>query len=207
MYLSLFFVISTLAISTFFGFSFWATGIVLDGNTQIHTEHGLIENIQASIIVISFIVYLIAAVFNKKSEKLILCFCVLMCYTFFLREVTIWKLDVPNALKMIGSGIGRDLSISIGFAAIFIYAILRDYSYYKTAAVKFIRSTPGLLLVAAAVFFFIGLYFERQSLMIHHQFYEEMCELFGYVLVLLSSFATIPFLKKPTIRLNYLNKA
>lgn len=203
---SLFVVISIIAISTFLGFSFWTVGSIFDDNTRIHLENGLIENIQACLLAISCIVYLIGAFFAKKPEKLILCTCSLLCYSFLLREVQVGKLDIPNVLKIIGSGIGRNLTIGTAFVAIFAYAIFSDYSYYKTAALGFIRTRPGVLLLAAALFLVLGFFFEEQKLMIHHQFYEEISELFGYLLILLSSFATVPFVNNTTISFNYRDK-
>lgn len=194
-------IISAVIISAYFGFVLWATFAVLDNNTHIYAENGLIENIQAGILVVACIVYLATAAFDKRSETLILLFCSLLCYSFMLRELDVERFDVPYALKLIGSGAGRNIILATAFAAIFGYAALSNYSYYKKAAVGFIKSRPGFLLIAGGVFLIIGDSFEKYKGITHYGFFEEIIELFGYVLILLSSLTAGTFLNRENKKL------
>ncbi len=179
---------AAIIISVYIVFAIWASNAVLDNNTHIYAENGLIENIQAAILAIACLVYLLSATLNKKTETLIFLFFSLLCYSFMLRELDVERLDVPHVLKVIGSGKGRDISLALAFSTIFIYAALTDFSYYKKAAIDFIRSRPGVLMMAAAVFLLIGDIFEKYKDLAYHDFFEEMSELFAYGLILSASF-------------------
>jgi len=130
---------------------------------------------------------------------LIIVFCALLCFSFFLRELDVEDFDIPHALILIGSGVGRNAVLGMAFAAILIYAILK-FSYYKVAAVMFVKSKPGWLLITGGVFLLIGLLFEEKKGLVYHDvFIEEMCEIFGYVLILLSSIAANSFMNGITV--------
>ncbi len=189
-------VTSAAIISAWFGFTLWAAYSVFHYNhVYIYAENGLIENMQACILAIASIVYL-AAVLGKMSEKLIILFCSLLCLSFFLREVDVERFDIPYALIFIGSGAGRNTILTAAFVAIFIYAGLK-HSHYKKAAVEFAKSRPGWLLMAGGAFLLTGYFFEKNYAILHHHvFFEEINELFGYVLILLSSIAAKTFPEK-----------
>ncbi len=190
-------VTSAAIIIAWFGFTLWAAYSVFhDNNVHIYAENRLIENVQACILVIASIVYFATAALDKSSEKLIIMFCSLLCLTFFLREVDVEDFDIPYALIFIGSGAGRNTILTAAFVAIFIYTGLK-HTHYKKAAVEFAKSRPGWLLMAGGVFLLIGDFFEKNDTILHHSvFFEEINELFGYVLILLSSIAAKTFPEK-----------
>lgn len=167
-------------------------------------EHGLMENVQAALLIMTFFVYLMLAIFSKEKSKLIFLFFALLCYSFILREVTLWKLDVPNFLKLIGSGVGRDVSIGAAFVIIIVYA-LKNFNFYKQASIDFLRVRTGVLLSLTLLLLLVGAYFDKKTAIVFHQYYEEISEFFAYVLFLLSALANIPFLNNTMIRLGSIN--
>ena len=194
-------VISTAAIAACLGFAVWATYCVfVNGHFHIYAENGLIESIQAYLLAVACAVYLATAALEKRSDKLILLFCSLLCYGFILRELDVEKFDISSALIFIGSGVGRNTTLAVAVAAICLYAALTDLNHYRKTAAQFLRSGPGALLMAAGVFLVIGDLFEKNKMIAHHVFIEEMAELFGYVLILLSSIAGNTFLSNLTPR-------
>lgn len=156
--------------------------------TDIYVENGLLENIQAILLIISCIVFLIPIVVEKNAEKLILLFCSLLCYSFILRELEFDELDVNDTIKYIFSGVFRYISITVAFIVLFFYAAFR-FSYYIDASVSFIRSKSGILLITGGIFFITGDLFEKISSMNHHVYWEELLELCGCCFILLSAFA------------------
>jgi hypothetical protein len=170
-------------IIAFFGFTLWASYLVFyENQVHVYAENALIENIQACLIATAGILYLATAILEKRSCKLIIMFCSLLCFTFLLRELDVENFDIPHALILIGSGVGRNVILSGAFIAILIYAVLK-FSYYKVATVVFVKSKPGWMLTTGGVFLLTGNFFEKN----HCLFLEEMSELFGYILILLSS--------------------
>lgn len=171
------------------GLFLWsAYSVVVLNRTDIYAENGLLENIQAVLLVIAGIAFFAPIAFEKRSDKLILCFCSLLCFSFVLRELDVEDLDVHDALKFIGSGAGRNTILAAAFIAVFSYAAFW-FSYYKKQAVQFLRSKAGVLLMAGGVLLIVGEVFEKESSIAYHVYLEEMVELVGYVVILLAAFA------------------
>lgn len=184
---SLGFIVST-TIVPFLGLFLWsAYRVFIYDQAEIYAEHGLLENMQAIILAVAMLAFLGPAVFENRSDKLILLFCALLCYSFVLRELDVKRLDIHEMLIFIGSGVGRKVTLAAAFIAIAAYASFR-FTYYKNAAVRFLRSWPGILLMMGGGFLLIGEFFEKNQLIIHHAFFEEISELFGYICILLSAF-------------------
>jgi len=193
--------ISTAAIAAWFGFAVWATySVFVDGYVQLHAENGLIENMQAYLLVAACGIYLATLALEKRSDKLLLLSCALLCYGFMLRELDVETFDIPRALVFIGSGVGRNTTLAVAIAAICLYATVADLVHYRKAAAEFLRSRPGVLLMAGGVFLIIGEFIEKSRLVPQRVFFEEMAELFAYVLILLSSIAGNSFLSRLKLR-------
>lgn len=154
--------------------------------TSIYDENGILENIQVLTLTLSCLIFLLPVINQKREDKLILLFFSLLCLGFILRELDVEKLNVPDILIFVGSGIGRNIIITTGFIILISYAVVNRH-YYKKLGKKFIMSVDGSLMILAAIFLFSGSYFEHNTLLQHHVFLEEIFELSGYVLILLVS--------------------
>lgn len=170
----------------------WLSYIVFyDNNFQVYAENSLIENTQAYLLVIASIIYLTTALVEKRSDKLVMVFCSVLCLGFLLRELDVENFDIPHALILMGSGLGRNIILIVAFVVILGCAALK-FSHYKMAATQFLKSRSGWLLIAGGAFLLVGQFFEKNSIISHHHvFLEEINELFGYVLILLSSVTSI----------------
>lgn len=165
----------------------WVSYIVFQENAvHIYAENSLIENMQAYFLAIASSVYLVIAIFEHRSDKLIIVFCTVLCLGFLLRELDVERFDVPYALILIGSGTGRNLILATAVLVILGCATLR-FSHYKMVSACFLKSRPGQLLITGGVFLLVGQFFENNHSITHHVFLEEIHELFGYFLILLSS--------------------
>ena len=128
-----------------------AYSVFILNNNTIYAENGPLENLQSILLAISCIVYLGPIALKREQERLILLFCSLLCCNFVLRELDVEDLDVPSALKFIGSGVGRNSIFSVAFMALFCFAAFR-LSYYKKASILFLRSKSGILLILGGCF-------------------------------------------------------
>jgi hypothetical protein len=188
--------LSVATIGGFLVFSLWtAHSVFILDITSIYKEDGPMENIQVILLAISCIFFLIPIALEKKSEKLILLFCSLLCYTFILREINLNRPDFHKMVRFFGSGIGKNMSITVAFIALVSYAAFR-FSYYKKAAIFFIRSKSGILLMSGGFFLIIGDLFEKTPSIIHYVYWEELFELCGDCFILLSAFAANPGLNR-----------
>lgn len=160
---------------------------VLD-NGAIYAENGPLEALQVVTLAVSCLVFLVPVVLKNNQQKLILLSCALLCYSFVVRELDVEQLNVPNAIKFIGSGVGRNTSLTVGFSMLLVYVVV-NHGYYKKAILLFLRSKSGILLMAGGLLLAGGDVFEKRYSMLHHVFYEEILELSGYVFILLGAIA------------------
>lgn len=176
-----------LILCAFFGVSFWsAHAVFVLGNTTVYAENGPIESLQAILLATSCIVFLLPVVLNREPGKLIPLFLALLCYSFLVRELDVERLNVPDFVKFIGSGIGRNTTLAVGFISLLTYAGTR-FSYYKNASIQFLKSRPGILLMLGGLLMVVGGVCEKSHSIPQHAFFEEFFELWGYVFILLSS--------------------
>jgi hypothetical protein len=184
--------ISAGSAGAFLGFALWVSysAFVLN-DAGILKENGLLETVQAIILALACLVYLAPIALEKRTDKLILLLCSLLCLSFVLRELDVEKFAaVPDALKLVGSGIGKRLILGAGFISILIYASLK-FSYYKNSVVGFLGSIVGRLLVFACIILLIGAYFDKHDSIPNQAYYEEMSEYCGYFFIYLSAITIV----------------
>lgn len=156
----------------------------VNGNDYIYKENGPMENLQAILLVISCIVFLTSSLHLEKHQKLVLLSCFLLCFSFLLREIDIEAFDIHSFLILIGSGVGRNIMLSIAWICIAIYAGF-NYRYYRGKLGLYILSETGILLMIGAAFFIVGDLFDRKIIKVtYNTFYEELAELNGYYFIL-----------------------
>lgn len=158
-------------------------------NAAVYKENGIIENIQVLILCITFFIFLAPPFYQKRNDKLISLFFSLLIVNFILRELDVEKFDIPKVLILIGSGVGRKVLLAIGFVSILLYAAF-DIKHYLHLSLKLLQSRTGILILIAPIFLFMGGFFEDAQFP-HHEYFEEMSELIGYVFLLFA--ATILF--------------
>jgi hypothetical protein len=180
---------SYLLVGAFCALALWsAHDVFVIGDPALYAEDGFLESVQAGLLASGALVFLAPFALRKEQGKLVYGFCSLLCYSFVVRELDVERLNVPEVVKFIGSGIGRNVSLALAFSAILIYA-LANFSYYKKAGLQFLKSRPGILLMLGGVLLQIGDMFEKNYGLQYHVFYEEFSELTGYALILLSALA------------------
>lgn len=154
---------------------------------SIYAENRFLENTQVFILVLAGFIFYLPTVHQKRTDKLLLLFFAFLCLSFILREVDVEELNIPNILKYIGSGIGRNVLVVAGFVSILSCAIY-NIAHYKTVLRDFLLSIDGVLIITAGILLFVGEYFEDAHSLSHNVFLEEASELLSYVLILLVAF-------------------
>ncbi len=162
-----------------------------NNHPYIYAENGLLENIQAFLLIIACLLFLLATRTKGINKKIIPLFCSLLCYSFLLRELDIESFNTYGIIRALGSGTGKNISLTIGFLSILIYAAFNDFYSYLNAAIKFAQSRSGAFLMCGGFFLIIGSFFEDRSDIIFYFYFEEMFELLGYVLIFISSLSMI----------------
>ncbi|MEE9336898.1 MAG: hypothetical protein V3U87_02375 [Methylococcaceae bacterium] len=95
------------------------------------------------------------------------------------------EFDIPKILILIGSGIGRKVILAVGFVSMLLYATF-NFKYYKYLSMKLFQSKAGILIIISPFFLFLGGFFEEAQFQ-HHEYFEELSELVGYLLLFCSA--------------------
>lgn len=176
-----------ITISLFLCFTLWSLRLVFFfDHISFYEENGILENTQVFVLMVTFFVFFLPPIYQKRKDKLILVFFALLSFNFILREIDVEEFNVPSIVMLFGSGIGRKVMLAIGFVSIVLYASF-NAKYYAKLSITLLLSRVGFLLCMSSVFLFAGGFFEEQPFR-HHEYFEELSELIGYVLFLLVSF-------------------
>lgn len=166
--------------------------VFITENESIYKENGIVENTQVFILFITFLAFIIPSFYQNRNDKLIFIFFSLLILNFMLRELDVEEFNLPKILIIIGAGIGKKILLAIGFTSILLYATF-DIKHYLHLSNELLRSKAGSLIFTAPVFLFLGGFFEDAQFQ-HHEYFEEISELTGYILLLL---AASVFFNKP----------
>ncbi len=156
---------------------------ILD-DSSIYEENGIMENSQVVLQIAAIMVFLYTALTQQRNDKLILVFFSWLCLSFFLREIDVEYLDIPETIKWFGHGTGRALLLVSTLLAILIYAFTH-FTYYKKLSMEFILSYKMLGMISAGLLLVTGEVFENITTLKHNIFMEEAFEFAGYGLILI----------------------
>ncbi|BCR04440.1 hypothetical protein DESUT3_15090 [Desulfuromonas versatilis] len=148
-------------------------------NPGIAEENRLMENLQA----LSLLAGLVCACAtlmdkNRVSPSWLPWMLTLFFFTLFLREVDFERLDLPPLIAALGSGSGRNLLLSAGWAAGFGVFLRRRMSLWPALRSRLL-SRAFLLLATGAVFYVLAVPFDQRLLFPDrtlNRFLEELCE-------------------------------
>ncbi len=159
----------------------------INGDDLFYQEHEVVEILQACLLALSCIVFLIHSFFLEKPNSFILLSLSLLCLTFFLREVDLEDFDLPAFLIYIGSDIGRNILISTLWVLMAIFMAM-DYRKMKPLIFQFFWSRPGNLILISGVLLIASDVLERWFLgAAFSEFFEELLEFNAYYILFWSS--------------------
>lgn len=179
------------------GFSIWLIDAFMNGQASVSEEDSINENMQAWVLAISSAVFVWAGMLAPQPRNLLLIACGLLCYSFLVRELDVEELDIPVVFHWIGSGVGRLISLLLGFGTL-IYLAARNgqFSVHFSDGINFAKSYPGLLIISAGVLLYVADFFEKAYHLNGHTFLEELVELCAYMLLLQAALASNAYIKR-----------
>lgn len=147
-------------------------------------ENGLIENIQAILLLFSAGLFLFNSTIGPKGERLIMLFFSFLSFAFFLREVDVEKLGLPIAFEYLFSGLGRNLLLSMLLSAILLRGFSR-FRHYWQHSLAFLYSIKGVLIITTGSLLVIGDVMEGLKTLENHVLLEESFEVLAYQCLLI----------------------
>lgn len=149
-----------------------------------------IENAQVLFILVGGAFFLVALCRHERFEdKHLFAALTFLCVTFVLRELDVQDFNLHKALTWLGSGMGRNLWLIAGWVVLFAI-FLRHRRGARASFLNLLRAKAGILLVAAGAFLIASQLFDQGVTGLPKataRFYEELIEINGYLLILLSS--------------------
>ena len=167
-------------------FTIQAPKVSVFNKASIYEENGWLENIQVLVVALACLITFLSVVCQKREDKLLLVFFSLACLTFILREIDVEDLNIPYILKLIGSGVWRNVILTTGFLTVSL-CMMFHVKHYKTIFKRLIMSKECVLVVTAGMLLCLGEVIEKSHFVPHHIFWEETSELVGYLLILLTA--------------------
>ena len=158
---------------------------VFFGDVGVYDENNLLENTQAVILALSFLMFLMPILNSGRRDRLLAAFFAMLALGFILRELDVERLNVPNLLVLLGSGDGRNILLATGFSCILVIALF-NFRYYLNLASCFLRARVGVTAMVAGIFLVLGDTFESIDIT-HNVLFEESLELMGYAFFLAAS--------------------
>ena len=158
---------------------------VFFGDVGVYDENNLLENTQAVILALSFLMFLVPILNSGRRDRLLAVFFAMLALAFILRELDVERLNVPNLLVLLGSGGGRNILLATGFSCILVIALF-NFRYYLNLASCFLRARVGVTAMVAGIFLVLGDTFESIDIT-HNVLFEESLELMGYAFLMAAS--------------------
>lgn len=159
----------------------------INANMEIVKEDHSLENDQVILLFISGLVYLRTFFYVRKGHKLFPCAGALLCLSFILRELDIEKFDLPQAVILLGHGLGRNILLA-GLWLLTTALFLRNYKHYLEIAAYLLKNRSARFMIIGGLLLIVGDLFEDGVFgVVAYQLYEELSELDGYFFILLAS--------------------
>lgn len=142
-------------------------------------EEGLIENLQEIVLCLAAILFFSAAVNQSGADRMFVVGMGILSILFFFREWSFEPVGVISHYLDTTAFRIHEAVVVIVIAA--IYAALRPH--YILPIIQFILSPRAWLFYVAALVLGASHLYENYSSSIYNEYYEEMLELCGYLIV------------------------
>jgi hypothetical protein len=152
-------------------------------------ENGPVENSQTLFLGIASLVYLSTAVLSTGLERMLFAGLALLAVSLLLREVDVRGLDLNPVVASMVNGLGRNLLLGSMWLALLIACALRARRLL-TVFLAWVKTPAGNAIVLAGALLVLGRPFDGKVFGLPvstAQLCEELLEVNGYMLVLLSS--------------------
>jgi hypothetical protein len=166
---------------------FLVTSAFAGGGDALVRENGVLENTQVLLLFLSGLVFTMQSFSVASRIRCILWMGAWFCLSSILRELDVEDFKLPQWVIWVGSGMGRNLIVLIGWCVLGIFAI-RTVPKLKGEFGRIARSRTAILVVSAGIALILGALFDHKTVTVEHsKLWEEIFETVGYSLLLLSA--------------------
>jgi len=166
------------------------------GMSQLHAENHLLENIQVTLLALTTIAFLTHLLHTGKYHHFFALCGALFCFSSILRELDVETFDIPEILILLGSGTGKHIML------VSLWLFLTGYGVFNYQKIKprcwrdlILENATLVIFLGGCLLIFGGLYDQRIIDVHHRQFYEELLETNGYLLIWVGSIMYASYFK------------
>jgi len=166
------------------------------GMSQLHAENNLLENIQVTLLALTTIAFLTHLLHTGKYHHLFALCGALFCFSSILRELDVETFAIPEILILLGSGTGKHIML------VSLWLFLTGYSVINYQKIKpqcwrdLILEKSTLVIFLGGCLLIFGALLDDHIIEVHHyQFYEELLETNGYLLIWVGAIMSAPYFK------------
>ncbi len=166
------------------------------GMSQLHAENNLLENIQVTLLALTTIAFLTHLLHTGIYHHLFALCGALFCFSSILRELDVETFAIPEILILLGSGTGKHIML------VSLWLFLTGYGVFNYQKIKprcwrdLILENATLVIFLGGCLLIFGALLDDHIIEVHHyQFYEELLETNGYLLIWVGAIMSAPYFK------------
>ena len=161
---------------------------MFSGNADVGAqENGVLENTQVVLLFLSGLIFAVHSFSVARNVRFLLWMGAWFCLSSILRELDVEKLAVPQWVVWIGSGMGRNVIMGVGWIVLCVLAI-KSYPEWKGSFRRIARSRTAIFMYSSATILLLGSLFDHGSRTDQGKLWEELFETIGYFLLLSAAF-------------------
>jgi hypothetical protein len=173
--------------------SYW---VLYSGMSQLHAENHLLENIQVALLALTTVISLTHLLHAGKYHHAFALYLALFCFSSILRELDVETFSIPEILILLGSGTGKHIMLASVWLSLTGYSVI-NYQKIKPQYWHdlFLEKSSLVIFLGGGLLIFGGLFDRRIIDVYHYQFYEEILETNGYLLIWVGAIMSAPYFK------------
>ena len=162
--------------------------VLVDGQ-EFYRENGLMENLQALLLVMGILVFAFYGFSLQGRDRVLSAFFSLLCFIFLFRELDVDRMvDVPQILVFLMAD-NRGRAIFVLAELVLLVMLAKDFRHFLTCRSLYLRSNLFLFLALSAVLLLVfSNLFDRKWVRLHPQaFFEEITEVTAYYFLFIAA--------------------
>lgn len=156
--------------------------VLVGGNVALYEEGGFVEDISFFCFLCGATILYASAFYRRAYDRHLTVLFGTACLMFFLREVDVGEMNIPQPIKFVTSEDPKDILMTIVFLLLGVH-FLRFYRSKLSSAGKLFKTTVARLTLIGCGFFLVAAAFEQ----LEKIFAEELLETNAAFFILLAA--------------------
>lgn len=174
-------VVFMVALATFFNIVICIEVLEL-GNSELFQEGAFVEDLSFFSFLCASVTLYASAFYRRSYDRHLTIIFATACLAFFLREVDVGEMNVPQPIKAVTSNNTKDALMTVAFLLLFLHFLRCYRDRLKQASLLFKTMVARLVLIGAALFLVAAIFEQIDAI-----FAEELLETNAAFFILLAA--------------------